>query len=133
MLPAIFSFLLAIVGGVVGWLLVSFLGTPFLEFRNLRKRVHEEVIFTGNIDPMVAGKPEHAKAVESLRRLGAQVQATDVAAVRPLRWFLSVRGYDLTRASRSLIGLSNSLAETHDIRLPRTNSVLTGLRLPPLA
>jgi hypothetical protein len=79
---------------------------------------------------MVAGKPEHAKAADSLRRLGAQVQATNVAAVRPLRWFLSIRGYDLAKASRGLIGLSNSLADADDSRHLHINSIQTGLRLP---
>jgi hypothetical protein len=49
--------------------------------------------------------PDYEKAVESLRRLGAKVQATDVTAPRLLRRFLSKGGYDLTMAGRNLIGL----------------------------
>jgi hypothetical protein len=124
------SAIASILLGIVGWCVASFLATPFLDFLNLRRRVHEEVIFTGNIDAMVAGKPEYEKAVNTLRRLGAKVQATNVAAAPPLLWFLRIRGYDLRRAGRSLIGLSNSLAETDDIRRPHTNSIQKGLRLP---
>ena len=116
MWPAIASFLL----GIVGWVVVSFVGTPFLDFKKLRAQVHEEVIFTANIGVMVAEKPEHAKAVESLRRLGAKVQATNASAWRPLRWFIGRLGYDLVKAGRSLIALSSSLAKTPDIRRPHT-------------
>jgi hypothetical protein len=126
MWPAIASFLL----GSVGWLVASLLGTPFLDFWKLRGQVHEELIFTGNIGAMVAGKPEHENAVDSLRRLGAKVQATNVSATPPLRWFFGILGYDLVKAGRSLIGLSNSLAETDDIRRHHTNSIQNGLRLP---
>jgi hypothetical protein len=85
---AIASFLL----GAVGWFVTNFFGRPFLDFLNVRSRVHEEVIFTGNIGPMVAHKPDYERAVESLRRLGAEVQATNIAAVPPLRWLFSICG-----------------------------------------
>jgi hypothetical protein len=91
MWPAIASFLL----GIVGWLVASFVGTPFLDFLKLRGKVHEELIFTGNMGEINAGKPEHEKARDSLRRLGAKVQATNVSATPPLRWFFGVLGYDL--------------------------------------
>jgi hypothetical protein len=121
-----------IVLGIVGWCVASFLATPFLDFMKLRGQVHEELIFTANIGAMLAGKPEHAKAMDSLRRLGAKVQATNVSAAGPLRWFFGFLGYDLVKAGRSLIALSNSLSETPDIRSPHANSIRKGLRLPPL-
>jgi hypothetical protein len=49
---------------------------------NLRSLVLEEMIFTGNVNEIVEGTPAYWKAVESLRRLGAKVQATDVTASR---------------------------------------------------
>jgi hypothetical protein len=99
--------------------------------------VHEEIIFTGNIDPMVAGEADHLKAFESLRRLGAKLQAMNenISSLRlvflPLRWFLSKQGYDLRRAGRGLIGLSNSLALTDGSRAHQINSIQAGLKLPP--
>lgn len=65
----------------------------------------EEMIFTANVDQIVEGTPAYWTAVETLRRLGAKVLATAVAASRQLRWFLSKRGYDLTTAGSNLIGL----------------------------
>src|SRR5271157_5308798 len=113
MCSAIVSFLL----GVVGWIVTSFFGKPLLDFLNLRSQVHEEIIFTGNIGPMVEHTANYEKAFESLRRLGARVQAmnetlsaSSLPFFLPLRWLLSKQGYDLRRAGRGLIGLSNSLA-----------------------
>jgi hypothetical protein len=106
MWSAIASFIL----GGAGWLVVSFFGKPFLDTLNLRSQVHEEVVFAGNIDEMVVGTPVYHHAVESLRRLGAKMQTTNVTAMRPLSWLLSWQGYDLVTAGSNLIGLSNSLA-----------------------
>lgn len=129
------SFLL----GVVGWIVTSFFAKPLVDFLSLRSQVHEEIIFTGNISPMVAGTADHLKAVESLRRLGAKVQAMNEnvsisslwLVFLPLRWFLSKQGYDLRRAGRGLIGLSNSLALTDGGSAHETKSIQVALKLPP--
>ena len=114
--------------GIAGWIVASFFTRPFLDFLTLRSQVHEEIIFTGNAGPMTVGTASYENAVESLRRLGAKVQATDVTASPPLRWFLSKWGYDLTTAGSNLIGLSNSL------NLPgrhlHADKIEKGLRLP---
>ena len=86
---------------------------------------------------MVEDTANHHKAVESLRRLGAKVQATNVSVssfpfvLLPLRWFLSRQGYDLVRAGRGLIGLSNSLTKTNGSRAHHINSIQAALKLPP--
>jgi hypothetical protein len=66
----------------------SFFAKPLVDFLSLRSQVHEEIIFTGNISPMVAGTADHLKAVESLRRLGAKVPCWSAflkSALRPLQ------------------------------------------------
>jgi hypothetical protein len=127
MWSAIASFLL----GVVGWFVTGFFGKPLLDFLNLKSLVHEEIVFTGNVDAMVASTANYDTAVVSLRRLGAKVQATNVSASPPLQWFLSVRGYDLVKAGRGLIGLSNSLASTDGSRAHHMNRIRAALKLPP--
>jgi predicted CopG family antitoxin len=92
--------------------------------------VHEEIIFTGNAGAMNADAPSYEKAVESRRRLGAKVQATNVSAQQPLRWFLSIRGYDLAKAGGNLIGLSNSLALTDGSRAIHVDRIQVALKLP---
>jgi len=124
MWSAIASFLL----GGIGWLVVSFFAKPLLDFLNLRSRVHEELIVTGNIREMAADTLPYEKAVESLRRLGAKVLATKDTESRLLRWYLSWAGYDLAKAGNNLIGLSNSLTiPDHPLH---TNSIEEGLQLP---
>jgi hypothetical protein len=135
MWSAIASFLL----GVLGWIVISFFGKPLLDFLNLKSQVHEEIIFTGNIDPMVEHTANYDKAVESLRRLGARVQAMNANVsvsslpfvFLPLGWFLSMQGYDLARAGSGLIGLSNSLAVTDGSRAHQIGLIQAALRLPP--
>jgi hypothetical protein len=118
--------------GVVGWLGVSFVGKPLLDFLNLRSQVHEEIIFTGNVGPMATGGSDYEKAEDSLRRLGAKVHATNATASLPLRWYLSKAGYDLVRAGGGLIGLCNSLRDdpSNFVRARHTNSIQVGLNLP---
>jgi len=64
MWSAISSFLL----GGVGWFAAFLLGKPWLDFLNLRSQVHEEIIFTGNIGPMVKGTPAYDKRTKPKRR-----------------------------------------------------------------
>jgi hypothetical protein len=116
--------------GVAGWFAASFFAKPLLDFLNLRSQVHEEIIFSGNVGTMVANTPIYEKAVDSLRRLGAKVQAVNVTASPPLDWFLSRAGYNLGKAGSSLIGLSNSLANPDGSRALHINFIQVGLRLP---
>jgi hypothetical protein len=116
--------------GVGGWLVTSFFGKPFVEFLELRKQVHEEIVYTDNIGLMQLSTPDYDVAVASLRRLGAKVQAIDAAAAWPLRPFLNYMGYDLPTAGRGLVGLSNSLAQQDGSRAVQKSWVQTGLKLP---
>ena len=49
----------------------------------------------------------------------------------PLRRFLSMQGYDLARAGRGLIGLSNSLAVTDGSGAHQIGLISSGLEAPP--
>src|SRR5579864_6571056 len=129
MWAAIGSFLL----GGLGWIVASFFGKPLIEVYDLRRRVHEEIVYTGDISGYQfedeKQRPVFLEAVENLRRLGAKVQAMNVSATESLRLFLSKRGYDLKLAGGGLIGLSNSLHARDGNRLVQTNAVQKGLEL----
>jgi hypothetical protein len=118
MLPAILAFLL----GVFGWVLVSFLGKPWLDFKDLRRRVHVEIIYTANIggevpDEVKYDEKARNEAVGSLRRLAAEVYAAKANAVPALAWlFETWWGYDLIKAGAGLIALSDSLETTDGSR-----------------
>jgi hypothetical protein len=117
--------------GVLGWGATSFFAKPLVDFLNLKKLVHEEITFTANIGAMVADTRAEAfdNGVDALRRLGAKIQATAETDSAVLRWFLSRRGYDLTKTSHGLIGLSNSLHSDDGSRALHTNSIQVGLKL----
>lgn len=124
------SAIASILLGVAGWVVASFFGKPLLDFLNLKSQVHEEIFFTRNVDAMVTGTANYDKAVDSLRRLGAKVQAANVSASPPLGWFISKCGYDLVKAGGGLIGLSNSLAAVDGSRALHINSIQEALKLP---
>lgn len=117
--------------GVLGWGATSFFAKPLVDFLSLKKHVHEEITFTANIGAIVADTRAAAfdSAVDALRRLGAKVQATAETDSPVLRWFLGWRGYDLSKASHGLIGLSNSLHTEDGSRALHTNSIQVGLKL----
>jgi hypothetical protein len=122
----IWPFLFGAFGWLLTWLATNFFGKPYLDFRNLKSQVHQELIFTANVGQVSRDTPDYSNAVDSLRHLGTQV----LAVVPPLRWGLNVCGYDLAKAGNGLIGLSNSLSEYDDGRTRHKAAVLTGLRLP---
>lgn len=88
---------------------------------------------------MTAGETEASKqiqterydaAVEELRRLGAKIQATSVAASSALRTFLAKSGYDLQQAGGGLIALSNTLHTEDGSKAIHKDAIQKGLRLP---
>jgi hypothetical protein len=109
-------------------LLTSFFAKSLLDFFTLRGKIQEELIFVGNIRGH-SGERQYEGAVDTLRRLGAQVSAADISSSPVLRWFLTWRGYDLKQAFAGLIGLSNSLSLNATPAL-QINLIQRGLKLP---
>jgi hypothetical protein len=117
--------------GGVGWVATNFIAKPYLDFRNLRSQVDEEIIFTGNVAPIDVKDPRYRVVSDSLRRLGAKVLTTNKTESPLLRRVLSKQGYDLVKAGNSLIGLSNSLVDSHPAhRVGYTDMIQVGLKLP---
>jgi hypothetical protein len=121
--------------GVIGWSFTTFFTKPWLEFRNLKGQVYQEIIYTGNIGGRVKDEVNyddaaHDKARDSLRRLATKVLETKATAWFPLRWYLFVLGYDLVKAGSGLIGLSNSLTSNDGSRGDHRRSIQVSLRLP---
>ncbi|SED62764.1 hypothetical protein SAMN05519104_3958 [Rhizobiales bacterium GAS188] len=97
---------------------------------NLRSQVHEEITYTANIRGMLADAEGFKQAALSLRRFAAKVLATNVTTSPLLRLFLSKSGYDLTKASGGLIGMSNSLGSSDGSLALHLSAVHLGLKLP---
>lgn len=117
--------------GGVGWFATNFFAKPYLDFRNLRSRVHEEIVFTANVAPIDPECSRYREVADSLRRLGAKVLTTNKTESRLLRWFLSWRGYDLVKAGNSLVVLAGCLVKPNpSLRIVQTDGIEEGLILP---
>lgn len=120
--------------GVLGWTVTSFVAKPIIDFLELRRKVHEELVYTGNIGLMDLQNAERREkfeeAVERLRRLGAQVQAMDVGMISLVRKILVWTGFNLTQSGRGLIGLSNSLHTQDGSRALHSYAIEKAFKLP---
>jgi hypothetical protein len=133
-IPAMWSNITAVVTtfglGAAGWVVTNLLTKPLLAFWALCRSVQEEIIYVANISTPEKGNDRFERAVESLRRLGAQISAAQTSTHPILKLFLEYRGYDLGMASRGLIGLSNSLHLKDGTKAIHRDLIQKGLKLP---
>ena len=75
------------IGGVlvlgISWLAQNFVLKPYLDFLNVRQKVHEALVSTANVGPMSRGTSDYSNAVDLLRSLGAQILTMQEAVVHP--------------------------------------------------
>jgi hypothetical protein len=137
------SLVVTFVVGGLGWLATNFIAKPILDFYDLRRRTHEELIVAANIViPGNVGAPQasdqdssetkrYERAYEALRRLGAQLAALDISVEQPARYFFKMQRYDLKVASQGLFAFANSLSSpVQEERFFPRNQVETALKLP---
>src|ERR1700730_4949317 len=111
------SWFTGILGVFFYWLILNFLGKPYLEFRKVRQDIHEELTYLSDVDPPSRqtyheGTEEDykeevrifANARETTRRLGSKLSAMSLDW--PLPYMLRIRGYDLDKAAKNLLKLS---------------------------
>lgn len=115
--------------GAVGWYGTHYIVRPWLEFRDLRKQVHESLIFFANVRDRTHDK-RYEQAETEFRKLAAKLSALNVSNSKFVRLLFSARGYNLTGASSALIGLSNQLEDTTGERAGLRFDIEKGLRLP---
>ena len=136
MFSLIGSLVMTFVIGAAGWFLTNFFAKPVLTFYDLRKSVHEELIFTGNLTSTGvslgnSSDQQHAQPYRALRRFGAQLAALEVSMVEPAKSFLKSHGYDLASAASGLISLANLLSTSiQGSRVGPRNQVEVALKLP---
>ena len=64
MMSIMLGTIVAFVVGVAGWLVTNFAAKPYLDFRNLRSQVHEEIVFTANVAPIGVENPRYREVAE---------------------------------------------------------------------
>jgi hypothetical protein len=109
--------------GGVGWLVTSFVASPFRHFYDLRSEViHKSVLYANVRAGAKQDRPDH-KAHEELDNAGlerlrdAEDEFRDLAArMRAFAlnepfgaWLVRRRGYDPMKASSALLGVSNTI------------------------
>jgi hypothetical protein len=112
---ALWSLLWAVIGGVAVWYGSNFLAEPISRFLRMREQIRSRMLHYENVG-LGSGTLEWHP--DSLRLHAAESEfrefATDLRGFADTRPYVTAMlgnvGYDLTRASGALIGLSNSLA-----------------------
>lgn len=115
--------------GAVGWYGTHYIVRPWLEFRELRKLVHESLIFFANVRDRAYDK-RYGDAETEFRKLAAKLSALNVSTSPLVARLFSIRGYDLPAAASALIGLSNQLDDTTGERAGLRFDIEKALRLP---
>jgi hypothetical protein len=112
---AFWSLFLAVIGGVVVWYGSNFIAEPISRFLRMREQIRSRMLHYENVGLGSGTLQWHP---DGLRLHAAELEfrelATDLRGFSDTRRYVTAMlrsvGYDLTRASRALIGLSNSLA-----------------------
>ncbi|SHL33422.1 hypothetical protein SAMN02745216_05027 [Desulfatibacillum alkenivorans DSM 16219] len=108
-----FSVIVSIIAGAIGYLIVTFHFQPILRFRAVRFQIISDLVFYANAINAENLNVEMQKRVEE-RRVANRRHSADLAGIYcelPVyyKYYLSRRGMDIERAIKVLIGLSNTL------------------------
>jgi len=114
---------MGIIGGVLSWFATNFVGNPIARFYKLKDEVQSSLIFYSNVGPVYekANPKEHhdwekwLEAESTYRRLASELRVLALNYPK-INHFLTLRGYQLERASAQLIGLSNSIGQPDAMR-----------------
>ena len=145
--------------GAMGWLALEFVGRPVRGFFDLRREVHQQLMFLANVAvPSKASSYGHSAHIDAIlaSARGIDVEAEKAAHAREVATFesavttlrrlgtqmkafgeteffaaLSVRllGFDPVKAGSGLIGLSNSLHEYGQPRASHRATIEEALKL----
>jgi hypothetical protein len=106
------TLMLSLVAGGCGYLVVTFWMSPILRYLQIRHDVTSDLIFFENVMNLSFTndrlKERHEVGSEKFRRHAAEIAACYYRLPRWYRAILNRRGEDPLKASKNLIGLSNS-------------------------
>jgi hypothetical protein len=115
--------------GVCAWIVTNFFAEPLLEFRKLRKAVHESLFFNANVGSISREISIETASID-LRKFAAALNAFWVTAPAIVKNYLSRSGYNVEAASFNLVGFSNSIHLEEGSRAIHRHRIEKGLRLP---
>jgi hypothetical protein len=125
------SLLIGLAAGAIGYLCVTFHFQPILRFREIRERVHSDLIYFAdatNADALNDDMKERMWArVSADRRHSSDLRAVYVSLPWWYRKWLAIRSQDPIQAARDLMGLSNTF--DHDDAALRAKRIRSNLGL----
>lgn len=129
------SLLIGLGAGAAGYLIVTFWFQPILRYREIRERVHSDLIYYAdaiNADGLNEEAKERMWArVSANRRHSSDLRAIFGSLPWWYRKYLAVRGYDPEQVAKDLMGLSNTFK--HEDADARVRRIRSGLGLPSSA
>jgi hypothetical protein len=115
--------------GVCAWVAANFFAAPLIEFRNLRKAVHQSLLFNANVGD-ISTDERIDSAMTELRGYAAALNALWVTAPLAVKKYLLWSGYNVDSATSGLTGLSNSIHLQEGSRAIHRHRIEKGLCLP---
>ncbi len=127
------SLVIGLAAGVFGYLATTFWIQPILRYRDIRERVHSDLIFYADV-VNADGLNEDMKRrmwerIAADRRHSADLRAIFAQLPWWYRRWLSLCGCDPERVSEHLMGLSNTF--DYEEAAKRVKAIRSGLCLPP--
>lgn len=126
------SLLIGLAAGAAGYLVVTFWLQPILRYRDIRDRVHSDIIYFAdatNADGLNEEMRNRMWArVSANRRHSADLRAVFEMLPWWYRKWLSVQRHDPKKAAVDLMGLSNTF--DHEVAAARIERIRSRLGLP---
>jgi hypothetical protein len=102
------SAMVSVILGVIGWMIAHLLFEPVNEIMTLRRDAQEALIIHGNLNKDAASEDRRA-AADAFRRIGAGMASRYIAAYPWVRWFCGTcLRWDVYSAATMLLGLGDS-------------------------
>jgi hypothetical protein len=101
------------IGGILAWLVIEWVGKPIAVFLALRRSVIEELHFYANVEEE-SPLEIREEARHRLRRLSREMYKLDQDSSLPLSLYFSWRQADLRLASEGLVAVSKCLPAQRD-------------------
>lgn len=129
----LYTVLISLGAGALGYLIVTFWVQPVLRYRNIRYQIvsdlgfYRDVVNAEGLDASM--KQRLDRRVENNRRSAADLTAIFIALPRLYKCWLCIQGIDVQQASSTLMGLSNTY--DYDAAAERIKNIQRLLKITP--
>ena len=124
--------LLSIILGLLSFFALHFVAEDILEFRKLRKKIQEELIFGANIYTITDEyeKQKSIAHIDSIRRFSAQLSTLEVSLNKISRQYFCLSKINLKQAAAGLMMYHNDFYNDYGIKTKGRHEIESALHLP---